>query len=181
MYTETNYFAEDGTEFDSAAEALEYERPWLEANLLLEAGKNLFEVINTLTPTFQCDTESKELLRNISTTTPIHWRRYKNQILTRKVISITLEGKIALLGSEPNTGLSLTPNELITHICQFRPTMQTLNLHDVKSVIITPMQEFNTSRWKIITITYEGGEFQITLFPETNAIDIPITIEEPPK
>ena len=59
--------------------------------------------------------------------------------------------------------------------------MHTLNIFEVKSVVITTMQEFNTSQWKTITITYEGGEFQITLFLETNAIDIPITIEEPPK
>lgn len=57
--------------------------------------------------------------------------------------------------------------------------MQTLNLHDVKNVVISPIQEFNTSRWKTITIIHEGGEFQINLFPETSTISI--TIEEPPK
>lgn len=77
MYTETNYFAEDGTVFDSAAEALEYERPWLEANNLLAAGKSLFEVISTLIPTFQWNIESEKLMCNITIETPIYWRRYK--------------------------------------------------------------------------------------------------------
>ncbi len=61
--------------------------------------------------------------------------------------------------------------------------MQTLNLHDVKNVTITPMKEFNSSQWKTITITHEGGEFQINLFPETSpeTSTIPITIKELPK
>lgn len=61
--------------------------------------------------------------------------------------------------------------------------MQTLNLHDVKNVTISPWQSFNTSRWKTITITHEGGEFQVNIFPETSpeTSNIPIIVEEPPK
>lgn len=50
--------------------------------------------------------------------------------------------------------------------------MQSLNLHGVKDVKITPMQEYNTSRWKKIIIKHEGGYFEIIMF--SNESDIPI-------
>ncbi|MBK9952875.1 MAG: hypothetical protein IPP10_15610 [Candidatus Competibacteraceae bacterium] len=50
--------------------------------------------------------------------------------------------------------------------------MQTLNLHDVESVKISPMQEHNSSCWVTITITHDGGEFNINLFPRENNIEV---------
>lgn len=53
--------------------------------------------------------------------------------------------------------------------------MQTLTLHAVESVKISSMQEHNTSRWKKITITYEGGQFEIILF--SSEAEIPVVFE----
>ena len=50
--------------------------------------------------------------------------------------------------------------------------MQSLNLHGVKDVKITPMQEYNDSHWKKIIIQHEGGYFEIIMF--SNGPDIPI-------
>ena len=52
--------------------------------------------------------------------------------------------------------------------------MQTLNLHDVESVTISPMQEYNNSQWITITIVHEGTTIEINLFPEKNQIPIEV-------
>lgn len=52
--------------------------------------------------------------------------------------------------------------------------MQTLNLHDVESITISPMQEYNTSQWVTVTITHDGGEFAINLFPHQDSIQVTI-------
>jgi hypothetical protein len=46
--------------------------------------------------------------------------------------------------------------------------MQTLNLHDVTNITISPPQSHNTSQWLTITIAHEETEFQINLFPKDN-------------
>lgn len=54
--------------------------------------------------------------------------------------------------------------------------MQTLNIHDAESILISPMQEHNTSRWITITIVHNEDKFDINLFPKG---DLLITLEDP--
>lgn len=119
MYTNITYIAEDGIEFNTAQDALDYERPWVNANNLLKVGKNLFEVLTTLKPAQQWSAEEEKVLRNITKDTEIYWRRYKSNPLARTVLSVDLDGKVCLVGKEKNTGKRLTPHELVKHILQF--------------------------------------------------------------
>lgn len=52
--------------------------------------------------------------------------------------------------------------------------MQTLNLHDAESVLISPMQQHKTARWVTITIVHNGDKFEINLFYKD---DLPIFFE----
>lgn len=53
--------------------------------------------------------------------------------------------------------------------------MQSLNIHDAESVSISPMQEYNISRWVTITIIHNEGKFEVNLFPKDN---LPIILED---
>ena len=50
--------------------------------------------------------------------------------------------------------------------------MQSLNLHGVKRIKITPMQKYNDSHWKKIIIQHEGGYFEIITFSNESDISI---------
>lgn len=52
--------------------------------------------------------------------------------------------------------------------------MQSLNIHDAKSVSISPLQEYNTSRWVTITVIHNEDKFEINLF--TGKDDIQVTL-----
>ena len=119
MYTETNYFADDGTMFESADKAMEYERPWKAANCLLQNGHSLLEAVRVLMPGQKWSITDEECLSAITIDTEIYWRRYGSSNIVRKVKSIRLDGKVALAGVDKNSGRCLSIRELITHLRQF--------------------------------------------------------------
>lgn len=53
--------------------------------------------------------------------------------------------------------------------------MQSLNIHDTESVLISPMRQRGTTCWVTITIVHNGDNFEINLFPKD---DLPIVLED---
>jgi len=50
--------------------------------------------------------------------------------------------------------------------------MQSLSLHSVKYVKITPTQEYNDFHWKRMIIKHEGGYIEVVLFFDGTNIPI---------
>lgn len=99
-------------------EAYDYERPYIEANRLLDEGKSLLESLRPLSLPANWTPIAANILRNINKDTEIYWN--KNKKIVRKIICIYPPDQIVLRESKRNRRIIITPAELVKNIMQIK-------------------------------------------------------------